>query len=98
VTFSDEDIIERFRQQKIAEFTQAKRSLTFLLPLLILVAVMWLDVLFGIRGIESVSISFLLVPALLCGWWFGYRPLAKLKKENERERQVMADQLRGMSQ
>lgn len=71
------------KEHKRSEMELAKRSLLFLSPLLLLVGAAGLG-LFGIDVIDPVVWFFALLPTLLFGWWFGHRPLAKLKDANRR--------------
>jgi len=69
------------KEHRRAEFRAAKRSLLFLTPFLLLVGFAGL----GLAGVEIVEPTYwclALFPALVVGWWFGHRPLARVKKAN----------------
>jgi len=74
--------IDKLRQeQRRAEFRAAQRSLIFLVPFLSLVVLAALS----FARLELIDPGYwfiLLFPCLFIGWWFGSRPLAKIKREN----------------
>ncbi|AUQ45907.1 hypothetical protein D1822_07650 [Phaeobacter inhibens] len=69
------------KEHRGAEFRAAKRSLLYLMPFLLLVG-------FGVLGLAGIMVLnpaywfIALFPALLVGWWFGHRPLARLRNAN----------------